>query len=202
MTDKDPKKIRARIKRYERNFKNPDYRDGGGSRYLMGPLYLLMDDIEGAIAHYEWFDKKFSDDGGEPIHRLSWALAMLRAGKQENAVMRLHRAHTENIYMIPAVIGIPHGQPVGRWGSNWEWKEYIDHAPQEFLSMWRVDEKKWLKSAWDSVEFREFVKIFNQLLVQLEQEPRGPKRSVLVDALYELRYGKRSPRKNMSEIVH
>lgn len=56
-----PKKIKARIRSYERklqkekeehNFVN----DGYGKRYLLGPLYMLMDDIEGALQSYAWFE--------------------------------------------------------------------------------------------------------------------------------------------------
>ena len=75
----DPKKIRERIRRYERNLRKRDNRDGSGSRYLLGPLYLLLDDTEGALAHYKWFARRFDDDGGEPFHRFSWVLALHRA---------------------------------------------------------------------------------------------------------------------------
>jgi len=43
----DPKKIRVRIRRYERALRHEQVsygsiNDGGGKRYLLGPLYLLM----------------------------------------------------------------------------------------------------------------------------------------------------------------
>jgi len=69
-TFSDPKKIRERIRRYERNLKKRDARDGSGSRYLLGSLYLLLDDTEGALAHYKWFAKKFADDGAIPSSKL------------------------------------------------------------------------------------------------------------------------------------
>jgi hypothetical protein len=49
----DPKQIRARIRRYERSLRQEQERfghigDGSGKRYLLGPLYLLMGDTDGA----------------------------------------------------------------------------------------------------------------------------------------------------------
>lgn len=183
----DPKKIRERINRYERNLRKRDNRDGSGSRYLLGPLYLLLDDTEGALAHYKWFARKFHDDGGEPFHRLCWALTLCRAGKQKGAALRLRDAHFQNVYLIPAVLGIPHGQPSGlRRGSNWEDEDYLSRAPSAFLTMWRPEEKQWLQSVWDSAGFREFVQAHIDIMRQLSEEPAGEKRSALVRALYAL----------------
>ena len=67
MTDipDDPKKIRARIRRYERKLQQEKtefgcYSDGAGKRYLLGPLYLLMGDLQGAIESFWWFSSRNS----------------------------------------------------------------------------------------------------------------------------------------------
>ncbi len=70
MFPEDPKKTRAKIKRYERLLKKEYeehgfYRDGYGKRYLLGPLYMLMGDIEGAVSFYDWFEKTFPLDTGD-----------------------------------------------------------------------------------------------------------------------------------------
>ncbi len=183
----DPKKIRARISRYERNLKKSDCRDGSGTRFLLGPLYLLLDDTEGALAHYKWFERQFPDDGGEPFHRLCWALTLYRAGMPDEAAKRLRKAHVQNTYLIPAVLGVPHGQSSGlRRGSNWEDEDYIASAPPEFLAMWRSEEKAWLRSVWDSAGFKDFVQTHIKLVSQLAREPRGEKRTALIEALYAL----------------
>jgi len=56
---RDPKKIRTRIRRYERALRQEQERfghigDGYGKRYLLGPLYLLMGDTQGALQSYAW----------------------------------------------------------------------------------------------------------------------------------------------------
>lgn len=66
----DPKRIRERIRRYERGLQKEkqtfgSYNDGAGKRYFIGPLYLLLGDLEGALKAFQWFDKTFPDDTGE-----------------------------------------------------------------------------------------------------------------------------------------
>lgn len=71
---KDPRKIRERIRSYERELRCEKkeyggYDNGAGKRYLLGPLYLLMGDFQGAIKSFRWFEKEFPDDGGESGHQ-------------------------------------------------------------------------------------------------------------------------------------
>ena len=61
----NPRKIKERIKRYEddlhKEFKKFRYiSDGSGKRYMIGPMYLLLGDVSGAIKSFEWFEKNFS----------------------------------------------------------------------------------------------------------------------------------------------
>jgi hypothetical protein len=78
----DPKRIRERIRRYERALKRElegGYGgDGYGKRYLLGPLYMLMGDVEGALASFDWYEDAYPGDGGDPYQYLTWALALFR----------------------------------------------------------------------------------------------------------------------------
>ena len=182
----DIKKIRARISRYERNWKKPDFDDGSGSRFLIGPLYLLLGDTEGALAHYKWYAKKFETYSFEPFHALGWALAMYRAKQPEEAIYRLRCAHCANVYILPALLKVAHGQPDVKRASNWQEEEYINNGPQEFLNLWQPEELAWLKSVWEGQEFREFVQMHSDLVRKISDEPVGPRRSALVDALHAM----------------
>ena len=76
---KEPKKIRAEIRRFEEWMRDECKRHGYvsdryGMRYLLGVLYPLLGDWEGALASFEWFTEMFPDDVGEPLHSLCWAL--------------------------------------------------------------------------------------------------------------------------------
>ena len=41
--------------------------DGYGKRYLLFCLYLLLGDHKKAQDYFDWYEKEFSDDVGEPI---------------------------------------------------------------------------------------------------------------------------------------
>jgi hypothetical protein len=59
--------------------------DGAGKRYLLGPLSLLLGDLDHALNRFRWFEAEFPDHCGEPSHHLCWALAPYRGGDQEAA---------------------------------------------------------------------------------------------------------------------
>jgi len=53
----DPRTIRARLRRYERALREEQarfdgIRDGAGTRYMLGPLYLLLGDTAGALRSF------------------------------------------------------------------------------------------------------------------------------------------------------
>lgn len=204
----DSRKVRARIRRYERKLKSRHYRDAGGTRFLIGPLYLLLDDTEDALAHYRWFDRKFPDSMDEPFHALGRVLTMLRAKEPEDdARYRLRRAHIANPYFIPALLAVAHGQPDVRRGCSWEREEYLLGGRQEFLGVWRPEEKAWLRSVWESSAFVEFVRTHISIVSQLAYAPVGPERPELVELLHALPSGaqtgtSRSRRKATDKTVH
>ena len=102
---KTPKAIRDRIRRYERalekELKEGYGGDGYGKRYLLGPLYMLLDDVEGALASYDWYEESYPDDGGDPYQYLTWALALYRAGLRHEAFNRLYQTILENYIKFP-----------------------------------------------------------------------------------------------------
>ena len=87
---KDPKKIKERIRRYERALKKEKeehgfYDDSAGKRYLIGPMYLYLGDIEGALKSYKWFEEEFPDDSGLPFNLLCWTLVLYRSVDKKGA---------------------------------------------------------------------------------------------------------------------
>ncbi|MBK7976317.1 MAG: hypothetical protein IPK07_24620 [Deltaproteobacteria bacterium] len=67
------RKIRARLRSYEAKLRREKetfgaYHDGAGKRYLLGPLHLSLDDLDGAMEAFRWFAREFPDDCGEPGH--------------------------------------------------------------------------------------------------------------------------------------
>jgi hypothetical protein len=189
---KTPEKIKQRIKRYEREFEKEEKKfgfisDGYGKRYLLGPLYMLMGDIEGAIKTYEWFGEKFSDDGGEPFHSLCWALALFRTGAKNKASKKLVELMLSNLYIIPHLLGIEQRE-LNIWhATNLAMKEYVEYIPSELIELWDDQALDWARKEYQSTEIQKIRKRYIEIYRKLKTERPGPKRSQLVEEAYGLR---------------
>jgi len=105
----DPPRIRQRIRRYERLLAKEveDFdriSDGYGKRYLLGPLYMLLGDVDGALASYRWFEATFPHDVGHPMHLLCWSLALYRSGQEQAAARKLRRLIQSNSLILPRLL--------------------------------------------------------------------------------------------------
>ncbi len=187
----DPKRIRERIRRYERALKKEleagNGGDGYGKRFLLGPLYMLMGDVEGALASFEWYEKAYPDDGGEPYQYLTWALALFRGGRKQEAFNKLYHTMLENLYLVPFLLG-QNPQPLDIWhGSNLEWIEYAVAVPQELLSLWDEVALQWAREVSEHPAVAQKVERYVAIHRELKSEPRGPRRSALVHESFALR---------------
>ena len=144
----DPKKLRTRIRSYERKLQREKDEfggcgDGAGKRYSLAPMYLLMGDLDGALESFRWYEKQFRDDCGEPGHYLCWTLALFRSGDRDAATRKLRQTMLANLYLIPHLLGTK-VEPLDIWhGSNWAWASYVREIPREYLDLWAVAEKEW-----------------------------------------------------------
>ena len=179
------KRIKATITRYRRllniEWKEHNFiSDGAGKRFMIGPLYLRIDDTKGAMAHYNWFEKMFDDDSGEPFHRMGWTLSLHRHGDNPAAERMLLIAMLKNLYLFPQLFGEDLPRIDGWEGSNWENLEYITEAPKWMLNLWSEEELEWAKGIYYSeqaIKIRDRYITINQFL---ELERPGEKRSELV----------------------
>lgn len=188
----DPRKIRARIRSYERSMREEEAAHGyvsndSGSRYRLGMLYLLVDDVAGALDAFDGYQRTFPDDVGEPFHYLAWALARYRAGDLDEAAFRLRQAMCANLYIVPYLLGID--QPVLdiRHDSNWAEKPYVEDAAPEHWTLWDDEARAWARQVYESDTFQRVRQRYIEIRRQLESEPRGPTRSRLIDELYGLK---------------
>lgn len=188
----DPKKIRSRLRRYERELRREQQTfgaisDGSGKRYLLGPLYLLLDDLQGALASFAWFEQTFPDDVGEPAQYLCWTLALYRAGDLDAAARKLRQTMLSNLYLVPHLLGAEQAELDIWHGSNWAEKDYLNYVPDEFLALWDKDARQWLAETYHSPPFRQVRERYIAIWTQLKNEPVGPKRSRLVQEASRLR---------------
>jgi len=189
---KEPQKIRARIRRYERELRQEyekfhGLHDGGGKRYLLGPLYMLLGDLTGALPSFAWFERTFPDDAGEPGHYLCWTLALYRSGDRIGATYKLRQTMLSNLYMIPHLLG-QEQEELDIWhGSNWKEKGYLEEVPREFFELWDEAALQWAQETYQSSKLSQVRQRYIAIYEQLKEEPVGPQRTRLVREAAKLR---------------
>ena len=143
-----------------------------------------------ALASFDWYEEAYPDDGGEPYQNLTWALALFRGDRKQEALNKLYQTMLENLYLVPFLLG-RNPQPLDIWhGSNLEWLEYAAAVPQELLSLWDEVALKWAREISEHPAVAQKVARYVAIHRELKSEPRGPRRSALVHESFAL---KRTP---------
>jgi hypothetical protein len=181
----DPKKIRERIRRYERElereFELGGYRDGFGKRFLLGPLYLLAGDVEGALVSFEWFEETFPDSCGDPWQYLAWALTLYRGRQWDAASVKLYHTMLQNLYLIPHLLGDKPRRLAIWHGSNLEEIEHALETPPELLALWSAEERAWARQVSQQPAVVKRVARYIEIARELKREPPGRRRTALVN---------------------
>ncbi len=185
------RKIRERIRRYERAMEREQaiggmISDGYGKRYLLGPLYLLAGDLEGCLRSFDWFQRLFPDDAGEPMQSLCWSLALYRSGARGEARKRLAWTMLKNLYLIPALWGEEVAMLDIWHDNNWSEPEYLSCISKEMLELWKPEEVEWARGEYESGPFQELRGRYVELSRQLNDESVGKKRNKLCEEIWDL----------------
>jgi hypothetical protein len=191
---KDPKKIRQRLRRYERELRKEYEKfgaihDGSGKRYFLGPLYMLLDDLPGALQSFEWFEQNFPDDVGDSFQYLCWTLALYRSGDLAAATLRLQQTMLLNLYVIPHLLGEELAELDIWHGSNVAQKEYVEYIPPELFELWDEEALQWAKETYHSPKLDQVRERYIEIHRRLKEERPGLRRSKLVQEAFTLRYG-------------
>ena len=187
---KSPKLIRQRIRRYERQLENElktgHGSDGYGKRYLLGPLYLLVGDVDGALESFEWYENAYPDDTGEPYQYLTWALALRKGGFERAARNKLYQTILENLYLVPHLLG-KNPKRLDIWhGSNLAEIEYAMDTPDALLDLWDDEACEWARVVSEHPNVVEKITRYIDIQRELKTERPGPKRSALVAESFAL----------------
>ena len=187
----DPKKIKQRIRRYERNLRKDDpmrgLRDGYGKRFLLGPLYLMLGNVQDTLDHYKWYQNTYPDDSGYALNFLCWAITLYRHGDFEEAEKKVINTMLSNIFLIPYILG--HEIPSL---DSWEDRYYnelmeIEYFPHDILDFITSEEMEWIKALHNSPKITTIRKKYIEIDDQLENLPRGEKRTKLCHELFKIR---------------
>lgn len=190
---KTPRGIKSLIVRLEKQLQYEKrhygyYDDGGGVRFLIGPLYVLLQDYEGALKEFKLFDRRFFDDSGEPEHRIMWALALYKNGKLKEAENKLLEVLFLNLYMIPNLLDLPVANLNIDMMSGDSTLEYAQSFHPELKKVWEDDALIWAESIYNSdsaTKLREKIIQNWKLIYEL---PTGLERSNLLDELDKLQF--------------
>ena len=188
---RDATKIKERIRRYERALqaerrREGDYRDGSGKRFLLGPLYLILGDLAGALKSFAWFEATFPDSTDEAPHVLCWSLALHRAGQEAKAQRMLRRTMLANLYILPRLLGLEVRRHDIWHGCNTAEPSYLSWVPAEYWALWSDAERRWAAELWQSEEFRNARERYIEQGHALKSLPPGAERNRVVDKIRRL----------------
>ena len=191
MPQTEQQKIRTRLRSYERKLRKEKekygcYDDGAGKRYQVGPHYMLLDDNDGALAAFQWFEKEFPDDVGVPDHFLCWSLALYRAGNEIGAAKKLRQAMFSNLYLVPRLLGLPTAELDIWHGSSDAEPSYVEHIHEPYLQLWTDAEREWADGLYHGPGFRSARERFIEIAGALATTRPGPDRRRLVEEMEKL----------------
>ena len=188
---KDCNKIKQRIRRYERSLEQEKrrlghYGDGYGKRFLLGPLYMIMGDLDGALTSFAWFENEFSDSSDMAPQLLCWTLALQQAGEDDKARRMLRRTMFANLYIIPRLLGMEVRRHDIWHGCNTSEPSYLSWVPEEYWKLWSETDRQWAAALWQSIEFRELRNRYVELGCALKSLPPGTERNRVVTEMRRL----------------
>jgi hypothetical protein len=185
------KKLKSMISKYKsalnlekKNHGNID--DGIGRRYVLFWLYFALDDLDKSREYFKWYKKEFTDDTGEPIQKLCWAVSLHRMKNNNEAKSVLADLMLSNLYLIPKIIGID-VQKYDMWhSSNLEDISYVEEIPKQVRDRIKDSGIQWMNELYHSVEFRRVRELYFEIFKKLQHTKEIEKRRKLLTESYAL----------------
>jgi len=190
---KKPATLQKHIEKYE-NFLKREKRmygaidDSNGLRYLLGPMYLAIGDIKGAIKSFRWFERQFPDDVGDVYQYFCWVLALYRNNNKRLAKSKLISNMFQNLYLYPCLFAEEQSYIDIWYSCNTEESNYLQYAPVGIFDLWQEDEKLWAKKIYYDVKIRFLRERYIEIFYILKDKPRGAERSDLLREASEIKY--------------
>ena len=154
--------------------------------YVLFSLYFVLNDLQKSQAYFEWYEDEFSDDVGEPIQKLCWALSLHRMGRAREAEKMLAETMLSNLYLIPHLLG----QEVAEYdiwhSSSDEYKGYVEYLPQQVKGAVTEAELQWVKTLYESSGFRQIRQRYVEIYRELQSIEDYDKRRKLLDEAHAL----------------
>jgi len=116
---------------------NPD--DNQGARYVVGPLYQLAGNREGALEAYRDYAEQYPDDRGDPHHTFCWGLALYRGDEPAAALDRWREGFFQNLYVAPLLLDEPAPETDIWHSTNLEYPSYAEQYVDLYGTLWDRD---------------------------------------------------------------
>lgn len=180
------KKVKSTISRYRSALRKEYekfgfYRDGSGKRYLLFSLYFVLNDLEKAKEYIEWYEEEFSDDIGEPLQKLCWALLLYRLGEEKEAKYRIADTMLSNLYLIPYLLGEKMGPYQFKHFTNFAEIGYLEYLPEEVFEHITDDEKEWTKDVYYSEDVKAIRDRHIEIMLEVDKKSEYKIRKKLLD---------------------
>ena len=105
--------------------------------------------------------------------------------------MILAKTMLSNIYLIPNLLGEELPPLDIRHASNWKQPDYAEYLPERFAEAINEYDLSWIRDRYKSERFPIVLNRHIEIEKELEDTPRGDRRSALVHELYSLLNGLR-----------
>lgn len=163
-------RLEEAIKIFQQMLKlNPN--DNQGARYLLGPVYHQMGNLEAATQWYE-------QNGDDPQNLYNCGLALIQQGKLEKAARILIFAIFSNPYVAPMLL--KEELPRSDWwhDTSWAEPEYAQDYVSEYRGWWEKEEFPlvFLRAAWGSWEVQRNLKDFMATRRAMKKAKSGEER--------------------------
>ena len=191
MTDKQKQRLREKANKIKRTLtaekrKFGWFDDSRGLRYLPTSLYVKIADYDGGLKYLTWFNKNFPDDIGFPEFLFEATVILFKTGKIKEAERYALRTYFSNTFLIDKYFSKEQKRMDKKVSIGFQQADYLknfnyQHDHDDFLEF-----SDWLNKFTQSDRFLKSKDEFDEIEKQLETEPVGRRRTLLVNKLFKL----------------
>jgi len=192
MTDKQKDRIKDKIKKVKSALtaekrKYGAFDDSRGLRYLPTEWSIRIGDYDGGLKYLKWFNKNFPDDMGFPEFLFESTIVFFKTGQLKEAEDFAMRTYFSNTFLFDTYFKRKLQHADKKVSASFQQADYVQnfiysHDQDAFLEF-----SDWLSKFIQSDRFVKTKSEFDDIEKQLETEPMGQRRSLLVKRLYKLK---------------
>ena len=191
MTEKQKQRLKDKIEKIKRVLTSEKrklgcFDDSRGLRYMPTGLYVKLGDFDGGLKYLKWFDKNFPDDSGFPEFLFESTIILFKTNDLDKAGEKALKAYFSNTFIFDKYFQREPKSIDKKTSSNTQQLDWLKdfqltHDMDDLLEF-----SNWLDKFTKTEKFIKTVDEFNAINKELETEPVGPRRTMLVNKLYNL----------------